>query len=208
MTEESGIEFQALNDSSNLYLQIVSDDDDARALLSGKYRQDFTIWFLDPDGKKRAWGARVPFSQMSASGDNASAVELEMVSMMGIDVSTSPLPDGVQIKAALSGKELMYGLQVPLAMLQPASNGKVPFDFVSSPVSEDIQRRSARPQSTSGGQDAGGAGSGGTSGRAGHGGKGGGKGGSGHNTPGETTPPGPLNLKLTLHLAARLTQNE
>lgn len=65
-TEKAGLDLRAMNDATNLYLRVAADDDVGRALLTGTYRQDMTIWFMGRDLKTHAWGLSFPFSRIPA----------------------------------------------------------------------------------------------------------------------------------------------
>src|SRR5579863_9379749 len=115
-----GLEFRAMNDASNLYLFITADRRDGRAALSGAYRQDVTLWFIGP-GKARTWGIRLAFSRF---GDADAAIlkdprrideepevpdlEPELVSALGVDISTAPWPQDISFRPGLDGKNLFY----------------------------------------------------------------------------------------------------
>ena len=63
--ETHGLSFRAMNDASNLYLLIRGTDSDGRILLSGQYRQNVTLWFLNPSGKTKTWGILFDFLHAS-----------------------------------------------------------------------------------------------------------------------------------------------
>jgi len=62
--EDSGFDFRARNDSTNLYLMISAKDRDSRSIMRGAYQQDITLWFLGPNGKSKSWALRWAFSSV------------------------------------------------------------------------------------------------------------------------------------------------
>lgn len=150
--EEPGLLFRALNDSSNLYIQVMADNREGRALLLGSFRQDVTFWFLRPDGKKRAWGFRLPFSRIEATAaELADALRFES----GIPARSLPDPEFIPVeggtalpqgrdlsfRADFTGREPVYFLRVSLAALGANGAKTIPLDFVSSAPAEPFLSR-------------------------------------------------------------------
>lgn len=147
---ETAIDFRAKNDSKNLYLRLTADGVDGRAMMSGAFRQDLTFWFLGPDGKTRSWGILLPFSTLGAPAPGSwqrvdpedfllPKVTPQLVSKQGVEISTASLPDGVEVHCALSGKDPVYTVIIPLEKANPA-DGKLLLDFTAAPVGDRVKR--------------------------------------------------------------------
>lgn len=147
---ETAIDFRAKNDANYLYLRLTADGVDGRALMSGAFRQDLTFWFLGRDGKTRSWGIVLPFSVLGSPPPGSwqhvdpddfllPKVTPQLVSKQGVAISTAALPDGVELHCALSGKDPVYILVVPLQKVQP-EGGKLLLDFTASPVGDRVKR--------------------------------------------------------------------
>ena len=224
--EEPQIDLRALNDATGLYLRLAADGADGRAVLSGAYRQDVTLWFLGPDGKSKDWGIRIPFSVLEPPRSPLRGGEIpaipeappELASMQGVAVSTMPLPQDIQVKSALSGKNPVFEIGVPLQRLKLRGGKSILFDLATSAVSPELQRtfeskRGGGPaRSADGGEPSTGGGDGGWNGggrggsRGGGRSSGGGRGGGGRRRQGSAQPrgltfPDPLSLRLSVRLA-------
>ena len=151
--EEPGLIFRALNDGANLYLSATADNREVRALLSGSFRQDITIWFFTPDRKKRSWGIRVPFSRLESStaeladalrnegSENKPMPEPELLPGEG---GIPPDPREIGFRADFTGREPVYIIRVPVARVREANGKTVPIDFLSSkPAVEYLKRAEA-----------------------------------------------------------------
>ena len=133
--EEDGLSVLAMNDALSLYLLITAHTREARDQLSGESHQDLTLWFVGPDGKKREWGARIPFSHRSpltsALRDPAGLdPEPEFVHYEGTAISTASLPGDVQDRLAASGRRPIWELKIPLKRLAITPEKTVALDFV------------------------------------------------------------------------------
>ncbi len=151
--EEPGLIFRALNDGTNLYLSATADNREGRALLSGAFRQDVTIWFFTPDRKKRSWGIRVPFSRLEAStaeladalrneeSENKPMPEPELLPGEG---GIPPDAREIGFRADFTGREPVYIIRVPVARVREDNGKTVPIDFLSSkPAVEYLKRAEA-----------------------------------------------------------------
>ncbi len=136
--EESGVSFKALNDSEYLYISVSAHEAGARQILSGTIRQSVSIWFLD--GKKRAWGVRLPFGEPGgvpgAYPGAPDILEPELIVSSGVVISTGVLPGDVKFDGDILSRVPAYKLKVPLASLKPAG-GRVPLDFVTAYASPE-----------------------------------------------------------------------
>ena len=215
--EEAGISFRAMNDATNLYLLVRGTSSDGRVLLSGKYRQNVTLWFLKPDRKLRAWGINLDFSRAHPPAPDAPAtlaalgIEPERVMPQGLEVSTATFPEGFAFEADLSsqrGRQPIYEIRIPLSMVE--QKGKSVFlDVVTSEVSPEVKAELQAGQSEPHGGESHGTSSGSPPG--GPSGQGGGMGGGRHhrgmggsegggNASRSVELPKPLNLHLTIAL--------
>lgn len=222
-TYETDLDFQAKNDGQNLYLFVSADGEDGKALLLGSFRQDLTLWLFKPDGKTRDWGVRAGFSGLDlpapgswkpAPGQDLSPAtpDLSVVQFHGAALSTAPLFGDVFVQSALSGKEPVLTVTIPLSHLA-ISDGKVLADFTSSPVSDQVKAvvsdwdAHAKPRARSGG-NGGPFGDDGSSPSAGGGRRGGRHGGGGGRQPDTSAPQTSLPDALDLRLAVRLASSE
>ena len=213
--EESGLAFRAMNDVSNLYLLIRGANSDGRVILSGRYRQNVTLWFLKPDHKTKAWGINLDFGLAHPSETPTLAafgIAPERVLPQGLEVSTAALPSDLEFAADLSsrnGRQPIYEIRIPLAMLEH-SGSSIYMDFATSEIGPDVK---AELQNGKGEQSSGEAnhqggserssGSGGSGGAGGgrhkRGGMGGSQGGAGASSRSIDLPK-PLALHLTIGL--------
>ncbi|HVE14456.1 MAG TPA: hypothetical protein VNI01_13740, partial [Elusimicrobiota bacterium] len=137
--EEPQLDLRALNGPAALYLRLVSDGEDGRSLLGGRFGQDLTVWFLGADGKTRDWGVRVPLRGRDAPGarDPGAPAELPrfeaaVVRSSGAASSAEPLPSGVRVTMSLSGRERILELEVPLSALAVKDGKSLLADLVTS----------------------------------------------------------------------------
>ena len=221
--EEEGLGFRAMNDSATLYLLIRGETSDGRMVLSGRYRQDVTLWFVKPDGTSRAWGINLDFSHAhrpaetpaaapppvtaAAAGDtnekiitlSAMGVVSELVIPVGLELSTATLPSGIALQANLSrqnGQQPLYEIGIPLKMIEHQSDS-ILMDFVTSSVSPDVMAQLQSGRSGQRSSDGGGDSTGGSGGGGGRHHRGGGSQGGG--SPLIATPsPVDLHLEITL----------
>jgi len=151
--ETKGFSFRAMNDADHLYLLISATTDDGRTILAGKFRQDVTLWAMSPDHKQRLWGLRIPFSaRLTPSGDanptNTTLATLGVtpvkVTQEGVELSTAPWPDSVQIAADLSsefGRKPVIECSIPLALLAASQRKRaVAFQWSVESVNPDVKR--------------------------------------------------------------------
>lgn len=220
-----GLEMRAMNDDSNLYLSVSSDRRDGRALLSGAFRQDITLWIVDRDGKTRAWGIRMPFSRLDQSDsaiftdpkaiDDVPNVPILDPEKVAVDSSTSTLPEGVRFQPGLSGKNPSYTFLIPLRLIGENGRKSIAFDFTASTMDPEIRKRikyapqvsKRKAQSEDSDHDLNadnntGGGAFSPPGRSG-GGRMGGPRRAGDSAPVVWTPPDSLELKLSVGLAQR-----
>ena len=211
MLEEMGISFRAMNDASNLYLLVRGTNSDGRVLMSGKFRQNVTFWFLSADQKSRVWGINLDFSRAHSPEAGAPptlaayGIAPEKVVPQGLEVSTATFPSDLEFQADLSsqlGRQPIYEIRIPLALIEPQSKS-IYMDFVTSEVSPDVK---AELQSAGAGQRSSEGGSGGGSSSGGGGMRGGsrrhrGGGAQGGSGSKAIEAPKPLDLHLTIGLA-------
>lgn len=158
--DDAGLNFRAMNDASQLYLLVMADGRDGRAVLSGAFRQDVTLWFCGAD-KKRAFGVRLPFSRLGpldlaavdeivslGSAPALPKVEPELVIPNGAEISTAALTSDIEVLAGLSGKNPLVELRLPLAKAAPAGAKRALFDFTTAKVDPELelQLRSLAPR--------------------------------------------------------------
>lgn len=205
--EEEGLSFQAMNDASNLYLLIRGTGGDGRTALTGRFRQNVTLWFVKPDGITRAWGLNLNFSHAhspeefpgAAHGDagetpvslSSMGVVPELVIPQGLQLSTATLPSEIQLQADLPHKndrQPLCEIGIPLKMIEHQGTS-IYADFVTSQVTSDAIRQSQSGQSGSG-----------EGGGGGHHHHGGGSQGGGSRS---IEPPNPLDLHLEIALAEK-----
>jgi hypothetical protein len=222
--EEEGLSFRAMNDASNLYLLVRGTADEGRTLLSGKYRQNVTFWFLKPDGKSRDWGINLDFSQAhppappanqgapapveTAPSFAALGVTPEKVLPQGLEVSTATLPLGIEMQADLSskyGRQPVYEMRIPLAMIERKGTS-IFLNFTSSEVNPEVkaelQARQAEERAAEKSRSEGGAPEAG--GHGGHHGRMRAESESSESTPHPSVEiPKPLTIPLTIHLAQK-----
>jgi len=148
--DQSPLTLRALSDASRLFLRLSADGPEGRALLTGTYRQDLTLWFLDAKGKSRTWGILLPFSSLGPPSPEAAqhvreaptgipSIEVQLALPRRVDVSTAALPQDIQIQAFFEHRDPVFELAVPLARLAGAGSRAVSLDVVSSPVAASIQ---------------------------------------------------------------------
>lgn len=207
------IDARALNNAAHLYLRLISDGADGRALLSGVYRQDVTVWFLGKDGKTRDWAVQIPFSELDPPtrlprrfGEEPSLPDVtpRFAELHGLVVSTAPLPSEISVKLALSGKDTVLEIGIPLEKIRRANPGRVPFDVVSSQVTAEVEEKlRSKPKQHAANNQADPEWSGGAGGSSGGGRRGMARGSrrAGPSSS-EDSPPPPINLKLSVRLAS------
>ncbi|MDE2292305.1 MAG: hypothetical protein KGL53_09500 [Elusimicrobia bacterium] len=145
--DESQVVVRARNDAKTLTLLLVAEGLDGRALWSGAYRQDATLWFMDSRGKKKAWGVRLPYSRLPGrlpdkfltddAYPSSPSLAPEWVDVSG---STSALPSDVATATGGSGKNPVLELSVPLSRLQLGEGGTVTLRIESERVSREVRR--------------------------------------------------------------------
>ena|GEM_PF-1128159 len=217
--EDEGLGFRAMNDASNLYILIRGTANNGRVQLSGRYRQNVTLWFLKADHKTKDWGIMLDFTgakPLSSVQDwqsldtiplSAFGITPEMILPQGLEISTAALPADIEFQADLSSqhsRQPVYEMCIPLQRLQ--RNGKsIYVDFVTTEVSPEVRAevQSIATETHGGGNGSvGNQGAGGSPG--GHGGRhrGGGMGGqNGGQGTSSVELPKPLDLHLTIRLA-------
>ena len=212
--DDAGLSLRAMSDASNLYLLIMADGRDGRALLSGAFRQDLTIWFLGPDHKSRAWGIRSAFSTLGppdrgtldeielGEAPTVPDIDPELVLAHGAAVSTAAWTRDIELKVGVSGKNPIYELRIPLSKFGAGGARSIPLDLVASKIDPEIAKqiqaaggqRSAHKKSSESDSPGGD--------HPGHGGHGGrGKQGGDSEKSDEGLVPEALNLQLRLRLA-------
>lgn len=149
--DESQVVVRAFNDSSRLYLRLVALGLDGRALLSGAYRQDMTLWFMDASGKKPAWGIRFPYSGLGPASyrtflkkddfPDLPALTPELAAPQGLAVSTAALPADIALKYGLSGKNPYFDIVVPLDRVALQKGAVLAFRLASPPVEPAVRKR-------------------------------------------------------------------
>jgi uncharacterized membrane protein YgcG len=218
VVEDGGVSFRAMNDESNLYLLLRGANDDGRILLSGRYRQNLTLWFLKPDHKTRLWGIDLDFSRAKpldqehpSSGAPTFAdlgITPEKVLPQGLEISTTTFPSEIELQADLSsqhGRQPVYEMRIPLTLLERKGKS-IYLDFVSSEVSPELKadlqasqaERTEEGSHGAGGSSSGGGGSGAMGGGRHHRGGGGSRGGG--QKPALQLP-NPVHVQLTIQLA-------
>ncbi|MDE2236804.1 MAG: hypothetical protein KGK30_02835, partial [Elusimicrobia bacterium] len=189
--EEPQLDVRVLNDGEAVYVRLIADGMDGRALLAGAYRQDVTLWFLNPDGKAKAWGVTIPFSALGPSPSPLRLNEAPPVpdvepqpASAGTDAApAAALPPGLRVRSALSGKTPVLEAAIALRSLKIKDGKEILLDLVSSPVNPDIRRQlQARP-------------------KAGR--RRGGRRGETAGPESEVDLPSPLHLRLSIRLAGR-----
>lgn len=207
--DDAGLSLRAMNDASNLYLLIMADGRDGRALLSGAFRQDFTLWFLGPDHKSRGWGIRSPFSTLGppdkgtldeielGGAPTIGDIDPELVFARGAAVSTAPWATDIEFRVGLSGKNPVYELRIPLSKFG-AGGRSILFDLTASKIDSEIAKQiqaagGQRPAHKKNPEAEG-------EGRGGRGGKGHGSGGDSQRSD-DSLVPEALNFQLRLRLA-------
>lgn len=148
--EEDGLAVMAMNDAQSLYLLVTAHTREARDQLSGESHQDLTLWFLSADGKKREWGARIPFSHREpltpALRDPAGLdPEPEFTHYDGTQISTDSLPGEIVDRLAAQGRRPIWELKIPLKRLSVSKERTVEVDFVlnAPPGGKRVQRQSS-----------------------------------------------------------------
>jgi hypothetical protein len=133
--ESDGLAVSARNDAEFLYLIVTAHTRDRQDQLTGEARQDFLVWFLGPDGRRRWWGALLPFSRRPAmkaaleSPDGADpAPELALA---GPVFSTAAWPAEVLTRAANSARRPVWELRVPLKKVSIGPKGEVRLDVLA-----------------------------------------------------------------------------
>lgn len=128
--EEAGLEFQAANDDSYLYLTISAHEAGARRMLTGEAGSAVSLIFMN--GKKRDWGIRLRFGGPAPDGKAAAALPVpEQLAFSTAGVSSAALNPGVRFSGDLAGRKPVYELAVPLSSLK-TEKGRVMFDFEAS----------------------------------------------------------------------------
>ena len=108
--------------------------------MSGRYRQNVTLWFLKPDKKSRAWGINLDFGRAHATDSNNAepptlasvGIAPEEVLPQGLEVSTAALPSEMEFAADLSsqnGRQPIYEIRIPLALCSNAAANPFMSDF-------------------------------------------------------------------------------
>jgi hypothetical protein len=190
-TDETSVIFHAMNDSSNLYLLLTPDGADGKGLLTGRYRQDSTLWFLGPDKKSRAWGLNIPYSRLDQLAPGAT-IQPEYLTMQGAQISTAPLPDDISFHLDRDSRTPIVAIRIALKNFSSADGKAVPMNFTTSAVppaaAAQIENEKPKASGSSGG---------------GHHGGGGRHGGGAPTSAGEApTIPDPLELELSIKPAA------
>ena len=226
VVETAGIAFRAMNDASNLYVLIRGANSDGRVVLSGRYRQNVTLWFLKPDHKSKSWGINLDFGRAHSPerGEDRGQEHIaetptlatfgvmpEKVLAEGLEVSTATLPSEMEFASDLStqnGRQPVYEIRIPLQLVE-RSGKSIYVDFVTSEISPDVKSElQAGRGNPSGGEGsegghqggAGGSPSGGSGGSGGGRHKRGGAGGSQGGAGKSVTLPKPLAIHLTIAL--------
>ncbi len=210
--QEEGFSFRAMNDASNLYLLIGGETREEEMVLSGKYRQDVTLWFVKPDETSRTWGINLDFNHIhppETSTDTAHPTPVtlssigvvpEWVNAQGLVLSTASLPAGLELQDNLfhqNGQPSLYEIKIPLGLIEHQAHS-ILLDFVTSQVNPDVIKRL---QSDAAGQRSNVNGDGDASGGDAGGGrhhKGGGSKGGSHSPSIEAPNPVDLHLEISL----------
>ena len=209
--QEEGFSFRAMNDASTLYLLIAGETRDEEMVLSGKYRQEITFWFVKPDESSRSVGLNLNFSHLHPPASSTDTIHRPSITLASIGVvpewtnaegqalSSATLPSGMELQANLfhqNGEKSLYEIKIPLNLLERQGNS-VLVDFVTSQVSPDVAAhlqsgRSEQRSSDGGGESSEGGGGGG------HHHRGGGSKGGGRSASVEV--PNPVDLHLVIAL--------
>lgn len=132
--ETGGMSVSARNDAEDLYLIVTAHTRDRRDQLVGEAREDLFLWFLGPDGRKRQWGALLPFSRRAsleaALEGPAGADPAPELALAGPSLSTAAWPSELAARLAPSARRPVLELRVPLRRLAVLKEGEVRVDVV------------------------------------------------------------------------------